>query len=1778
MERTIELIGVRQHNLKGWDLDLPVGKWITITGVSGSGKSSLAMNVLYAEGQRRYVETFSPYARQFLERMDRPQVDEIRGIPPALAIEGNQPVKTSRSTVGTMTEIVDFLKLLFARASRPFCMNCQEEIKKSTPEDIWQESQSWPRPGPWIISFPLRVSGRDPKAIIEGLLRQGFIRVLKCGEVIPTEQWQGDDGQGELMVVMDRLFPERANKQRFLDTVEAALRYGNGRVAFHFPDGTCMLRSNQWLCTKCGTRLKDPSPHIFSFNSPVGACPECKGFGRVIDLDPDLVIPDPSKSIREGAVKPFSVPAARAEFRDLLNFCKRRGIPTDVPWAELSDEQKELVLSGDGVFYGVRGFFRWLEGKTYKMHVRVFLSRFRGTFLCPRCGGSRLKSEALQWRIMGRNVSEILSLSVGDALSFFGELNSTQPDNPAVKLLLEEIVSRLEYLESVGLSYLTLDRPSRTLSGGETERVMLTRALGTRLSNTLFVLDEPSIGLHARDIHRLSAVIRRLVAQENTAVVVEHDPTLILMSDHVVDLGPGAGQKGGNLLYSGPPSLLPGARGSVTGQYLSGQRSISLPRKRRRPSRERRLVVRGAEEHNLKGIDVVIPLGLFVCITGVSGSGKSTLLIDVLYRGVMRALGLPCERPGAFESIEGAGQIRHVELIDQRALGRTPRANPATFSKAWGAIRSLFASLPEARSRGYTPGTFSFNMPGGRCEYCQGEGFLKVEMQFLSDVLVSCPRCQGRRFSREVQDVQYNGRSISDVLEMTVDEALEFFQEIYEIKQALHPLQRIGLGYLRLGQPLTTLSGGEIQRLKLSRLLEESNGHGLYLLDEPTTGLHMEDIRILVDVLNWLVDAGNSVVVVEHNLDLISCADHIIDLGPEGGSGGGEIVAEGPPEKVQENPRSVTGRFLREHIRRPPAIPAREPPVIPLAQKEIRREAPVIRVVGAREHNLRNISVEIPRNRIVAITGVSGSGKSTFAFDIIFAEGQRRYLESLPTYIRQYIRVLDKADVDMVIGVPPTVSIEQRSAKAGRRSTVATLTEVYHFLRLLYAKVGTQHCPRCDIPISQGRIEEIVQSILERLHGRRISVLAPKVRGRKGIYRDLLQRAKRQGIDRVRVDGRVFQITDIKELDRYKEHWIEWVLEEDLLVDPDNQERITSSIEAALREGSGTVIVHAGPKEDLTFSRQRTCPSCGRGFDELDPRHFSFNSPMGACPRCEGLGVIYYMEKARQCPSCNGTRLNEIGRSVRLFGRPVTSFTEMTISEAMEFWRENRFPESLRPISDPVIREVISRLEILEILGLDYLELNRSAETLSGGEAQRIRLAAQLGSNLSGVCYVLDEPTIGLHPRDHKRLMDALRRLRDRGNTVLVVEHDDSVIQASDWIIDMGPGPGRDGGLVVEQGPWSRLASSDVSITSRCITDPSRRRITSRFRKASDGKWLRIVGATQNNLKGIDVSIPLGTLTCVTGVSGSGKSSLVHDVLYEGLRSILSKKKKNPENFERIEGWEELDRVLEVDHSPIGRTPRSTPATYVKLWDEIRRFFALLPEARARGYTPGRFSFNVISGRCPICQGQGVIKQEMAFLPDVYTQCEACCGARFNSETLEVNYKGKHIGDILSMTVEEAYNLFDAHPQIRRPLQVLRDLGLGYISLGQPSPTLSGGEAQRVKLAVELSKNSRARTLYVLDEPTTGLHLQDVHRLLNVLHRFVDRGDTVVVIEHHLDVIAAADHVIDLGPGAGPQGGRVVAQGNPQQILAMKDVSHTAQCLWEFLNGGISPPPRPAAC
>ena len=1274
----IRIRGARQNNLKNLDLDIRTGEMTVVTGPSGSGKSSLVFDTLYAEGQRRYVETFSAYARQFLERMDRPAVDRVDGVPPAIAIDQTNPVRTSRSTVGTMTELNDHLKLLFARAAQLFDKQTALPIRHDTPEtiyaDLMQRSTEDPR---LVFTFPVELpANTTPEQIEQWLSASGFSRVQAEREA---------EGKKLLDVVADRFRLGQAEKVRVMEAIELALKRGSGRLnVYKLNDGAepeLWRYSTGLHCPESDLRYADPQPALFSFNSAFGACETCRGFGRVIGVDLGLVIPDPRKTLRNGAIKTIMTPAWNEIHDDLLRYAGEAGIPRDTAWNQLTAAQRDWVLTGspnwngkwNKQWYGIHRFFGYLESKAYKMHIRVLLSKYRSYTPCTVCGGARLKLEALLWRVgnqagadavlppqrrnlpvganwkraqleamPGLSLHDLMLLPIDRLRRFFDGLGAgALPDSmldEALKLLLDEIRTRLKYLCDVGLGYLTLDRQSRTLSGGEVQRINLTTALGTSLVNTLFVLDEPSIGLHPRDMNRIVEAMHRLRDAGNTLVVVEHDPAVMLAADRLIDMGPGPGERGGQIVFDGAPDDARQAD-TLTGAYLGARKQVGIGQRRVINDATPKLILEGVREHNLKNVTVSLPLQRLVVVTGVSGSGKSTLVQDVLYPALARFFGKATETPGEHDRLLGADWLSDAVFVDQSPIGKTARSNPASYVGAWDEIRKLFGDASLARERSYSAGMFSFNAGDGRCPTCGGSGFEHVEMQFLSDVYLRCPDCDGKRFRAEILDVRLvrgpHQFSVADVLDLTVAEAAHWFQADREVVARLQPIVDVGLDYVRLGQPVPTLSGGEAQRLKLAGFLADAASGPrqpaarkgqLFLFDEPTTGLHFDDIAKLMRALRKLLDAGHSLMIIEHNLDVVRAADWIVDLGPEGGEAGGEMVCCGTPEDVKAFAASHTGQALREYERSLGLGEHRVEEGQPLqwlvkAQRAVRKVVDEsIRIVNAHEHNLKNLSVDIPRGKFSVITGVSGSGKSTLAFDILFNEGQRRYLESLNAYARSIVQPAGRPEVDAVYGIPPTVAIEQRLSRGGRKSTVATTTEVWHFLRLLWVKLGLQHCVHDGTPVRPQSAESIAAQLLRDHRDQHVGLLAPLVVARKGVYTDLAKWAKARGHSHLRVDGEFLKLDPWPRLDRFKEHTLELPVA-DMVITPENEAELRAALSKALEAGKGVMhLLH--PLDGLVaamdsgqstvaigevkvFSTKRACPTCGTSYPELDPRMFS---------------------------------------------------------------------------------------------------------------------------------------------------------------------------------------------------------------------------------------------------------------------------------------------------------------------------------------------------------------------------------------------------------------------------------------------------------------------------------------------------------------------------------------------------------------------------------------------
>ena len=1553
--QTIVVRGAREHNLRGVNLDLPKNKLVVFTGVSGSGKSSLAFDTLYAEGQRRYVESLSTYARQFLGQLPKPDVEHLSGLSPAIAIQQKTAGRNPRSTVGTITEVADYLRVLYARVGVGHCPNCDRPISAQTREQIIGRVQTLPEGSKFLVLAPV-VRGQKGafQDFFADMLKRGYVRARVDGQVVKmTDDLKLDKKiKHTIEIVIDRLANTAGVRVRLAEAVDAALTLGDGSLIIAVDESDDLLLSAKYACTHCDISYEPPSPQLFSFNSPQGMCPGCDGLGTQYTFDPDLLIPDPAKSFAGGAVELLGTLKSMGRWRRHIyeGTAKSLGIDLTTPWEDLPADHRDKLLNGGGSAHVVwewkqRGGHVWKHAGKWEGVIpqlvtqfkkaagpkRVQLEKYMRIVRCPACDGQRLNPQARAVRVGDKTLVAVGAMSVGDLVPWLGTLQAGLDPVGAIIAgeLLKEIRARLGFLLNVGLHYLSLDRSAPTLSGGEAQRIRLAGQIGSGLVGVLYILDEPSIGLHPRDNLALLRSLERLRDMGNTVLVVEHDEDTMKAADYLVDFGPGPGIRGGEVVAAGTPAEVLANPNSITGQYLTGVKSIPIRPEGRRPGSGQAIRVVGARQNNLRDVTVEFPLGTFTVVTGVSGSGKSSLVNDILMEALLassrkkpkaeddeEADELP-HTVGRHDRIEGAEFVDKVIDIDQSAIGRTPRSNPATYIKVWDAIRELFAAMTDAKTRGYQPGRFSFNRPGGRCEACEGNGANKLEMDFLADVWVTCPVCEGRRFNRETLQVKYRGKSISEVLELEVGQALEHFEHVPKVAAMLQTLHDVGLDYIKLGQPSPTLSGGEAQRVKLAKeLVRKSTGKTLYLLDEPTTGLHFEDIRKLLEVLHGFVDAGNTVVVIEHNLDVMKTADYLIDMGPDGGSGGGQVVTVGTPEQVAKHPTSHTAAALAPILfpKKAKAGKAKKAKTQPAAAEYITH----LEVQGARQHNLKDVSARIPRNEMTVFSGPSGSGKSSLAMDTIYAEGQRRYVESLSSYARQFLGQIAKPRVESVTGLSPAVAIEQKTTSKSPRSTVGTVTEIYDYFRILYARLGVRHCPHDGTPISTQTADQIIEKILSLPEGTKLYVLAPLERKGQEKYDALFDEVRRAGFLRMRVDGKSYPVDEPPAIDHRRKHTVEVVVDRNV-VKPGTRTRIAEAMEQALDLGRGVVrLAYVDAERDEpnwrveSYSQHLACGVCGRSYEPLNPHHYSFNSPLGWCPTCEGLGfqrgarsdllvrdesltlrdgaisawppldkksaflpiaealakhVGFSLDVAFEefepghrravlhgtgdefiplgssgakfqykglfpavdeasrvsfayrmrlehlvdevpCTACDGSRLRPDAAATRFQRQTLGELTNQPLGDTLKQFAALKLSKADKGMIGEVLREIVERLKFLVEVGLDYLSLDRRSPTLSGGEAQRIRLASQIGSGLTGVLYVLDEPTIGLHPRDNARLLAALHRLRDLGNTLLLVEHDREVIASADYLLDFGPGAGDAGGEVTASGSPKQVGRS----------------------------------------------------------------------------------------------------------------------------------------------------------------------------------------------------------------------------------------------------------------------------------------------------------------------------------------------------------------------------------
>ncbi len=1882
MEEQIHLKQVKVHNLKGVDLTLNRGELVVFTGVSGSGKSSLAFDTLYAEGQRRYVESLSSHARRQMSELSKPDVALVSGLTPTISIEQKTAGRNPRSTVGTMTEIYDFLRVLYARVGTPYCPVSGKPVAPQSRERIIKTVQNTLIGSKIIILAPYaRQKKGEFKDAFQELLRKGFMRAKVDGKFVDLDEELTLDRNlaHDVDVVIDRIAVNEDSQARIAEAILNALNMSNNMCLVHFQDsGEEQLFSMHAFSPESGISYSALEPNDFSFNSPAGMCPRCHGLGIANDFDLNKVI-NSNLSIAEDCCS-VATSYQTVRYRNIYdNIARLYGFKVTTPWKKLSEDAKRVFLHGTGDDRWIKMQFihphsgaAWVDrvkwkGALYEAHQRYaeaksnsYRKNMEGLMIqqvCPECQGARLKPYPAAAQLGGKKIHQVSAMTVSEALAFCQGLQLTGSEAIIAKDLLNEIIQRLGFLQEVGLHYLTLDRTAPTLSGGEAQRVRLASQIGSGLVGITYILDEPSIGLHPRDNKKLIATLKHLRDIGNTVVVVEHDEETMWEADRVVDFGPGPGVKGGEILVNGSIKELLNNKRSITGAYLAGRRSISIPSERRSPNKEQ-LKVLGASHNNLKNADIEIPLGLFVCVTGVSGSGKSSLVTDILYPALANHLHHAELPVGQHKEIQGIEYLDKVIAIDQTPIGRNPRSNPATYIKLFDEIRDLFSQLPESQARGYKPGRFSFNVKDGSCPRCEGMGQLKIDMDFLEDAWEECPQCHGKRFDSSTLSVLFKGHNIFDVLDMDVAQTSELFENFPAISRKLELLKKVGMEYIKLGQSSTTLSGGEAQRIKLAKeLVRPATSKTLYILDEPTTGLHFYDIQHLLNVLHELVANGNTVLVIEHNMDVVKTADWIIDIGPEGGRFGGEVVAQGTPEQIAAMD-TPTGHAIRHALEHDPAALIKEASKRKKTKsaKSSTRAIDFITVEGAEQNNLKLINAAIPREKITVCTGPSGSGKSSLVFDTVYAEGQRRYIESLSAYARQFVKQMPKARVGRVEGLSPAIAIEQKSHAGNPRSTVGTMTEIYDYLRVLYARKGTPHDPETGEEIKAISRDHVVDRILTYPQQEKIQILAPLFLRKNDKFEEVAARFKRQGFLKIRLNGQYYELEDDAAIpfDRKRKNELALVIDR-LKVEPAIRPRLHEAIENAAKISDNKVVI-ARETGDVFYNMSFSVESTGKSYPEITAKTFAFNISEGMCPACEGLGVQYGANlashpevagrtviglmrefwdggsamafdllhtflKAEQipphqqiykltpsqlqllmegspadvwytankalkfrwpginfaltkvnrslvrelkemlvmlfdempCPSCKGARVNLLAQHVTLLGHNIQQFCGMTIADSLAFIESISLEAAEEKILGEVLQQLQSRLRFLCEVGLEYISLNRSAPSLSGGEAQRIRLARQLGSGLTGVLYVLDEPTIGLHPRDNDRLNKALMQLKDLGNTLLLVEHDPLTIEKADYVLDFGPQAGDKGGRIIAEGTVSQIKKNPNSLTGAYLS--GKKEIEGGSKRCKPSKqFLTISNAAMHNLKNITVAFPVGCFSCITGVSGSGKSTLMHQIMHPALERGLANRVDSVQYAgSTISGISAFDNLIVLDQNPIGHTVRSDVGTYVDALKTMREFFAQLPEAQIRGLMPRNFSFNHKHGMCTGCMGLGYKQIEMHFLPPIKVTCTDCHGLRLNPLSLQVCYAGKNFGQYLDTTVAEAREIFQHNRRIARILDTLIQVGLGYLKLGQEMNSLSGGEAQRIRLSCELSKRATGKTVYLLDEPTTGLHFDDIDKLLKVLRALTAKGNTVILIEHNVDVIVNADYLVDLGPDAGEKGGELVAAGTPAEVASCKN-------------------------
>jgi excinuclease ABC subunit A len=1580
----IVIQGAKTNNLKNISLTIPHNKFIVVTGISGSGKSSLVFEIIAKEGQRRYFETLPSFARQFMGKLNRPDVDEIEGLSPVIAIGQSTSGMHARSTVGTMSDIYDLLRLLFAR------------------------------------------TGKSDKNI-------------------------------------------------------------------------------------------ELSRALFSFNSELGKCKRCNGIGKEEQIDLNRLISFPEKSIREGALAP-TLPNGYIMYSqvtiDVLNqVCEAEGFNVDIPWNELTNKQREVILHGSDLIkvpfgkHSLESRLKWTGIKAkpreeghYKGMIPIMsdilrrdrnanILKFVHAVTCQDCNGTRLNFDALSVKVQGKSIADVVTFELNELKSWI----KSNTWKTVANEIIQKIESQVDLLQDLGLGHLTLDRSSKSLRSSEIQRIRIANQILVPLSDVLYVFDEPSIGLHQEENDKLIYHLKELVKKGNTVIVVEHDLDTITSAAHIIEIGPKAGVNGGELIFNGPLSNFLKQTGlqKVSPTYRAINSSTEFVKPISSISKSGAIRLIGCQERNLKSIDVDFKIGQLNVVSGKSGVGKSSLVKGTLLKAVQEHLGIEVENPAKVNRVENLNTINKLIFIDHSPIGKTPRSNPATYLGLSDYIRDIYASLPESKTKKFTKSRFSFNNKGGRCETCQGAGKTQIGMHFLGNIDLVCGTCNGDRFNEATLQVKYKNLSIAGVYKLSINEAITFFENDKKVLIGLNILQDIGLGYLRLGQSSTTLSGGEAQRIKIANQLQKKDTvDTLYVIIEPSIGLHHDDITSLLQMFDSIKEKGNTIVCIEQNEAVIAWSDWHIELGPKSGADGGTILYQGKAKIEKGVKKSLKSEVSHTNVHHD------------------------ILLNGVTTHGLKNIDVRIPKNQLTVVTGVSGSGKSSLVYDTLFAESNARFTESLSTYNRSFLQQNSEAKMTSFSGLGPAIGINRKGGVPSKRSTVGTLSGVYDAFRLLFSRIAqhngenytAQHfsfnhhlgaCPECEglgIKLKCDADEVIVSPDKSIFEG---AISTNKIIGYysdfNGQFIATLKQAAKQNNWNLNLPWNQLE-QEIKDIILYgtgEEVWdVTW--------------------EYNTKSRRGTQLLTA---KWLGF--------CNYIDEEYQRKRDNKN-----------IKVLEELLHAVECTNCKGSRLKSELLTTQFLGKNIYEISQLSIQSCLELIehsakKENNF---VLAISKVVMPSVMASLKTIVELGLGYLNLDRALSTLSGGERQRVNLAGQLLTHLFGVTYVLDEPTIGLDESQITVLSKVLKSIVANGNTVVVVEHDLSFIKNADYIIEMGPGSGRLGGEVVYQGKMTDIVKVKKSITYQLIQKESAIQVKVANKK---GKPFGLKGATANNLKGIDVDFNSGQIIAIKGVSGSGKSSLIKEVLYK------SWQKQRPVNCTSIHGLNQFDEVLLIGQEAFTANRLSTPITYTGIIEQIKTIFSKTDSAKLAGFKKADFSYQSKNGKCATCLGQGKLKTSMDFMSDIWLTCDTCKGLRYNNAILVCKYKERSIGDVLNMTVQEAITFFD-NGLIVEQLNILNRVGVGHLLLGQSGNTLSAGEGQRLKLATSMLKKRKGTALYLFDEPSTGLHYFDILQLITVFQAIIDGGDTLLFIEHNQTLIQSANQIITLGPASGEKGGLIV--------------------------------------